>query len=105
MAAWGYCPSGRFFEAAACGTPILTDFWPGLDQFFDVDEELFLARDGNDVREALALPAADRERIAQLARERTLDQHTGAVRAQQFLRACEEAASLDLNRMQQEAAS
>ena len=30
MAASGYCPSGRFFEAAACGTPILTDDWEGL---------------------------------------------------------------------------
>src|SRR5205823_5409171 len=33
MASYGYCPSGRFFEAAACGTPIITDRWPGLETF------------------------------------------------------------------------
>ena len=33
MAASGYCPSGRFFEAAACGTPIVTDWFRGLDSF------------------------------------------------------------------------
>ena len=31
MAAMGYCPSGRLFEAAACGTAVLTDEWDGLD--------------------------------------------------------------------------
>src|SRR5690606_15867122 len=33
MAAWGYCPAGRLFEAAACGTPIVSDWWEGLDAF------------------------------------------------------------------------
>ncbi|HCC57591.1 MAG TPA: glycosyltransferase [Solibacterales bacterium] len=34
MRAMGYCPSGRLFEAAACGVPILTDTWEGLEEFF-----------------------------------------------------------------------
>ena len=34
MARMGYCPSGRLFEAAACGAPILSDAWEGLDAFF-----------------------------------------------------------------------
>lgn len=34
MADYGYCPSGRLFEAAACGAPILTDTWDGLSMFF-----------------------------------------------------------------------
>src|SRR5690606_3616101 len=34
MAAMGWCPSGRLFEAAACGTAILSDSWDGLDAFF-----------------------------------------------------------------------
>ncbi|MCI0352400.1 MAG: glycosyltransferase, partial [Acidobacteriales bacterium] len=38
MARYGYCPSGRFFEAAACGTPIVSDWWEGLETFFDRDE-------------------------------------------------------------------
>ena len=27
----GYSPSVRLFDAAACGTPIITDNWPGLE--------------------------------------------------------------------------
>src|SRR6185437_9772804 len=40
MARWGWCPSGRFFEAAACGTPLITDWLEGLDWFFDVVRDL-----------------------------------------------------------------
>jgi len=35
MASMGYCPSGRLFEAAACGTAVLSDWWEGLDAFFE----------------------------------------------------------------------
>ncbi|HLL54856.1 MAG TPA: glycosyltransferase, partial [Myxococcaceae bacterium] len=40
FAALGYCPSARLFEAAACGIPVLSDAWPGLDTFFTPGEEL-----------------------------------------------------------------
>ncbi|HVG25601.1 MAG TPA: glycosyltransferase, partial [Thermoanaerobaculia bacterium] len=40
MAARGYCPSGRLFEAASCGTPILSDTFDGLDTFFEPDKEI-----------------------------------------------------------------
>src|SRR6185369_8117440 len=40
MAEMGFCPSGRLFEAAACGAPILTDTWEGLDQFYTPGEEI-----------------------------------------------------------------
>src|SRR5260221_12230150 len=43
MRDWGYTPSGRLFEAAACGTPILTDTWPGLDEFFTPGAEILVA--------------------------------------------------------------
>jgi spore maturation protein CgeB len=107
MAKWGHCPSGRFFEAAACGTPILTDEWDGLSDFFDLDSELLVVRDTEDVMQALKMDSASRESIAQRARRRTLDEHTGMVRARQFIRACEDAAALDLTHMkvQSEAAS
>ena len=32
--AMGWCPSGRLFEAAACGVPVICDAWEGLDSFF-----------------------------------------------------------------------
>src|SRR3970282_181668 len=39
----GYSPSVRLFEAAACGCPVISDWWEGLDQFFKVDEEILVA--------------------------------------------------------------
>jgi spore maturation protein CgeB len=91
MARSGYCPSGRFFEASACGTPLLTDEWEGLEKFFQVEHELLVVHSAEDVVRALELPNADLERMAARARERTLDEHTGRHRAKQLLAACEEA--------------
>ena len=55
MAANGWCPSGRFFEAAACGTPLLTDAWEGLDTFFDLRNELRVVARAEDVQDALSM--------------------------------------------------
>lgn len=85
MAAVGHCPSGRLFEAAACGTPLITDHFPGLEEFFDPYREVFVARETKDVVFGLRLPDSDLQRIAAAARERTLDEHTGMVRARQML--------------------
>jgi spore maturation protein CgeB len=93
MAAYGHCPSGRFFEAAACGTPLITDYFPGLEEFFDPYSELVVARETSDVTFALHMPDSDLRRIAAAARERTLDEHTGTVRARQMLAAFEQARS------------
>lgn len=91
MARSGYCPSGRFFEASACGTPLLSDEWEGLESFFGPDEELLVVRTADDVVRALQLPDAELRRMGARARQRTLDEHTGQQRAQQFLAACDEA--------------
>jgi spore maturation protein CgeB len=85
MAENGYCPSGRFFEAAACGTPIVTDAWPGLDQFFSDGEEILIAENQYDVLSALSRGAHELARIAERARERALAEHTGERRARQLL--------------------
>ena len=84
MAESGYCPSGRLFEAAACGAPIISDVWEGLDQFFSPGEEILTAESAEDVLAALDLPDADLARIARNARARTLDQHTAEHRAIDF---------------------
>jgi spore maturation protein CgeB len=91
MARWGWCPSGRFFEAAACGTPIITDWWEGLDTFFDVVRDLRVVSRREQVEQALAMPDAELQALARHARHRTLDDHTGSVRAQQLLSYLEEA--------------
>lgn len=81
MARMGYCPSGRLFEAAACGVAIVTDEWAGLDAFFQPGVEVLVARDTTDVIDAMRLPRAELERIARAGRERVLDSHTAAHRA------------------------
>jgi len=85
MARWGYCPSGRFFEAAACGTPIVTDYFEGLESFFDCENELVVAQSADGVVSAISLSDIELEVKAKRARERTLDEHTGARRAQELL--------------------
>jgi spore maturation protein CgeB len=84
MAQIGYCPSGRLFEAAACGAPILSDYWEGLEQFFEPSSQIVLARDTEEAMDALARTPADLARVARAARERTLAEHTAAIRAQEL---------------------
>ena len=93
MVAYGWCLSGRFFEVAACDTPLLTDGWQGLDTFFVPWRELLTAGCAEDVEEALEMPDSALQSMAARARERTLDQHTGHVRAVQLLKYLEEAIS------------
>ena len=104
MAANGWCPSGRFFEAAACGTPLITDAWDGLDSFFDPRHDIRVVARGEEVEEALRLPDQDLNAMAARARERTLDEHTGLVRARQLLGCLEEARSDRSASMQKEVA-
>ena len=84
MARTGYCPSGRFFEAAACGTPILSDWWQGLDEFFG-PEEIAVVRDQQEVVGALNGGEGELMRRAERARQRTLDEHSGERRSRQFI--------------------
>jgi len=78
----GYSPSVRLFEAAACATPIITDEWPGLGEFFKPGEEILTARATEDVLAILRdLPESERRAIGQRARERVLAAHTAAHRA------------------------
>jgi len=81
MARMGYCPSGRLFEAAACGVPILSDEWEGLEQFFEPGAEVLVARSTDDAVSALSLPPTELAGVARRARERTLDEHTAMHRA------------------------
>ena len=91
MAACGYCPSGRFFEAAACGTAIVTDSFEGLEEFFTPGEELLVAGGMQDVLRAMRSTDSELLLMALRARQRTLDEHTGNERAQTLLEAFEAA--------------
>ena len=91
MAAYGYCPSGRLFEAAACGTPLLSDSWEGLDTFFTPGTEILSVDCADDVMHALSLSDAELRRIADAARARTLEQHTAERRVIELETLCETA--------------
>jgi spore maturation protein CgeB len=80
----GWCPSGRLFEAAACGAPLVSDCWDGLDHFFRPNCEILLAQSADDVIAALQMRDADLSDIAQAARQRVLREHTAAQRACEF---------------------
>lgn len=81
MAEMGYCPSGRLFEAAACGVPIMSDDWLGLDRFFEPGLEILVARSTGHAMDAMGMSDERRRRMAHAARERVLSTHTSAVRA------------------------
>jgi spore maturation protein CgeB len=85
MVAAGYSPSVRLFEASACGAAILSDPWPGLDEFLTPGSEILLPADALDVATIMRdLSESERHAIGQRARDRILSEHTSAHRAQQF---------------------
>lgn len=84
MAELGWCPSGRLFEASACGVPILSDGWEGLDAFFEPGREILVAAGTEDAVAALDLTDAELRRIGEAGRERTLAEHTSDRRAAAF---------------------
>ena len=78
----GYGPSPRLFEAAACGTPVITEFWPGLDTFFAPDEEILISHSADETMiyfDEISEP--DRRRLGDRARDRVLAKHTTRHRA------------------------
>jgi spore maturation protein CgeB len=104
MAEMGWCPSGRLFEAAACGVPLLSDDWPGIEEFFTPGREILIARDAQDTLAALAMPSADLQSIARCAYERTMDQHTSDRRARELVSLLERIESSSAHQQQSEEA-
>jgi spore maturation protein CgeB len=77
----GYSPSIRLFEAAACATPIISDYWQGLETFFIPGKEILIARTPQDtLRYLCELPETERVALAWGGRTRVLAEHTAAHR-------------------------
>lgn len=84
MAANGWSPATRVFEAAGAGACLVTDEWEGVEDFLAPGEEVLVARDGAEVAELLAGLDPERARaIGDAARERVLAEHTYDRRAEQ----------------------
>jgi spore maturation protein CgeB len=85
MAVAGFSPSVRLFEAAACGTPVISDRWAGIDTFLAPGREILIADTSENVVDAIRdVPDDRRRRIAAAARSRVLASHTAAHRAIQL---------------------
>ena len=82
MADVGFSPATRVFEAAGAGACLITDAWEGIELFLAPDEEVLVARDGQDVAEHLAALTPERARAIGARRpRRVLAEHTYARRA------------------------
>jgi spore maturation protein CgeB len=83
MVAAGWSPSVRLFEAAACGVPIISDAWPGIEAFFAPGEEILLAHESAQVLAWLRdTPETRRRALGAAARRRVLAEHTAEHRAE-----------------------
>lgn len=92
MAGMGYCPSGRLFEAAACGTAVLSDWWTGLDTFFEPGKEILIAESSSSAIEAIKREKGLLRAMGDRAKERTLDCHTADIRARRLIELIEQPA-------------
>jgi spore maturation protein CgeB len=91
MRAAGHSPSVRLFEAAACGTPVISDAWPGLEEVFRPNDEILIAHSASDVvRYLREMDDAQLQRISRAARERVLAAHSSERRAAELVAYIEE---------------
>lgn len=85
MVAAGYSPSVRLFEASACGAAIISDCWPGIEEFFTPGEEILLASSRDEVIDYMEnVSEQQARRIGEAARQRILEKHTATHRALEF---------------------
>jgi spore maturation protein CgeB len=84
MANVGFSPATRVFEAAGAAACLITDAWEGIEQFLEPNEEVLVARDGQDVADQLRALTSERARsIGKAALARVLKEHTYAQRAEE----------------------
>ena len=77
----GWSPSVRLFEAGACGTPIISDRWDGIEDLFEPGREIVLA---TTTEEVIAALDNDAQAMGARARETVLAHHSAERRAEQF---------------------
>jgi spore maturation protein CgeB len=84
MAHIGFSPATRVFEAAGAAACLITDAWEGIEQFLTPEQEVLVARDGQDVAEHLERLTPERARsIGDAALARVLAEHTYELRGHQ----------------------
>ena len=85
MASYGFSPATRVFEAAGAGACIITDYWEGIDHFFEPEKEILVARNGEEVESLLRSLTEDKaKRIGKAALSKVLSKHTYMHRAEEL---------------------
>lgn len=85
MARYGFSPATRVFEAAGAGACTITDYWTGIEQFFEPETEILVARNGDEVVEIMRDLTPERAKeIGDAALKRVLKEHTYNHRAEQL---------------------
>ncbi|GHA45467.1 hypothetical protein GCM10007103_28150 [Salinimicrobium marinum] len=83
MAKYGFSPATRVFEAAGAAACIITDYWKGIETFFEPDEEIIVVKSGEEVEKVLAELTPERAKeIGQAAYKKVLSRHTYEHRAE-----------------------
>ena len=96
MAANGWSPPTRVFEAAGAGACLITDAWEGIEDFLEPGREVVVARNGDEVARHVELLEWERAAaIGAAARERVCGEHTYAQRAEQIERVLDDALAGD----------
>jgi spore maturation protein CgeB len=81
----GYSPSVRLFEAAACGTPIISDYWDGIETIFEPGTEILISHSSEETIKYLTqISEEERKAIGEKARQKVLTEHTAAHRAEEL---------------------
>ena len=82
MVAAGWSPSVRLFEAACCAAPVISDPWPGIEDVFRPDTEIYIRSDSDGVVDLIEIE--DAHGVGECARRRALRDHTGLNRARKL---------------------
>ncbi|MCW8196166.1 glycosyltransferase [Proteobacteria bacterium 005FR1] len=84
MIAAGHSPSVRLFEAGACGTPVISDYWEGLGDLFAIGEEILVASSTEEAVEYLQMDEVNRRAIGERMRNKVMREHTADHRAKEL---------------------
>jgi spore maturation protein CgeB len=86
MADVGFSPPTRVFEAAGAGACVITDYWQGIEMFFEPGKEILVARSAEEIAHHLrTIPAKKANAIGEAMRARALSEHLYEQRAKQAI--------------------
>jgi len=86
MVKLGFSPNVRLFEAAACGVPIISDYWKGLTDLFEEGNEIFISRSVKDLVSILENTSKkERQKVGEAAQKKIMNNHTATHRALELI--------------------